>query len=72
MENTDYLLGLIIGIIIGFIFTMLLIIITAVRAIGFGLGCADTVLNNPHVSIDTTYTIHQQDTIPTYHFIKDR
>lgn len=72
METTDYILCLIIGIIVGSIFTTLLIKITAVHATGFGLVCADTVLNNPQVSIDTTYTIHQQDTIPTYHFTKDR
>lgn len=62
----------IIGILIGAIFSMILIWATAINARGFGLKCANKVLNNPQVSIDTTYTIHQQDTTVTYNFIKDR
>jgi len=72
MDDTDILLGFLFGFIFGSIFTMLLIRASAVCAVGFGLECADKVLNNPQVSIDTAYTIHQQDTTTTYHFIKDR
>lgn len=73
MDDTNFSIGFIlVGVIIGFIITMLFTKIAAVNAVGFGLECADKVLNNPQVYIDTTYTIHQQDTIPTYHFIKDR
>ena len=72
MDDTDILLGFLVGIIFGSIFSAILIWATATNAIGFGLKCANRVLNNPQVSIDTAYTIHQQDTTTTYHFIKDR
>ena len=65
-------IGLIFGILVGAIYSMILIWATAINSTGFGLKCANRVLNNPEVSIDTTYTIHQQDTAVTYHFVKDR
>ena len=70
-ENT-LALTLIYGILIGAILSAILIWATATNAIGFGLKCANKVLNNPEVYIDTIYTIHQQDTIVTYNFVKDR
>lgn len=73
MEDTSlFNIGLIVGILVGAVFSMLMIRSTANQAIGFGLVCADKVLNNPEVHIDTTYTISQQDTTVTYHFVKDR
>lgn len=68
--NNDIGLGLVIGILIGAIFTAIMISFTASRGIGFGLGCADKVLNNPEMVIDTTYTIHQGDTTAVYSFVK--
>ena len=67
-----FVFGLGIGFFVGAIVSMILTWATATNAIGFGLECADRVLNNPEVSIDTTYTIHQQDTTTSYHFVKDR
>ena len=46
MED-NFFLSLILGIIIGFIFTMFFTRTAAVHAVGFGLECADKVLNNP-------------------------
>ena len=60
------------GIVVGAIISLILSWVAATNSIGFGLECANKVLNDPKVSIDTTYTIHQQDTTVTYHFIKDR
>ena len=61
----------VVGILLGAIISIILIRATAVNAMGFGLECANIVLNNPEMFIDTTYTIHQQDTTITYHFVKD-
>jgi hypothetical protein len=72
MDKPALLFGLWIGSVVGIIFVMLMISMTATNATGFGIECADKVLNNPKVRIDTIYTIHQQDTTVTYHFVKDR
>ena len=68
----DTALALISGTLLGAIISTLMIWSTARNAIGFGLKCANKVLNNPEVYIDTIYTIHQQDTTVTYDFVKDR
>ena len=61
-------------VLIGFVFTIIssTIVIwhSARNASGFGLKCANEVLNNPKVVIDTTYIINKQDTVATYRFIK--
>lgn len=72
MDKLALLFNLLVGILVGAIFSTILIRATATDAIGFGLECANRVLNNPEVSIDTTYTIHKQDTTVTYYFVKDR
>lgn len=71
-DTTSIIIGLIVGILVGAVFSMSMIMITASHAIGYSLECANKVLNNPEVYIDTTYTIHQQDTTVTYYFVKDR
>lgn len=71
-DATLFNIGLLVGILFGAVSSMLMIKTTAIHAIGYGLDCANKVLNNPEVYIDTTYTICQQDTTVTYHFVKDR
>ena len=66
------LIGLMPGILIGIIFAMCMTRIAARNAVGFGVECADKTLNNPKVSIDTTYIIHKQDTTSIYHFVKNK
>ena len=71
-DVVNVLIGLTFGLLIGVIFAMSMTRIAARNAIGFGVECADEVLNNPKVSIDTTYIIHKQDTISTYRFVKNK
>lgn len=71
MDKPALFFSLLVGFLIGAIFSMILIWATAANTIGFGLVCANRVLNNPKVSIDTTYTICRQDTTVTYHFVED-
>ena len=72
MNELETFISGLFGILIGAILSAILIWATATNAIGFGLKCANKVLNNPEVSRDTTYTIHEQDTTVTYNFVKDR
>ena len=72
MDKFGLLFSLFLSFMAGAIITMFLIRITANHATGFGIECADKVLNNPEVHIDTAYTICQQDTTVTYHFVKNR
>ncbi len=72
MDKPALLFSFLVGVLVGAIFSTILIYATATKAMGFGLKCSNEVLNNPEVHIDTVYTICQQDTTVTYHFVKDR
>lgn len=59
-----------VGIIIGICLGSLIAEEEARRVKGLGLICAEKIINNPNVSVDTTYTITRQDTTVSYHFVK--
>ena len=73
MHNNDRISDLI-HVLIGFVFAIVSCTIvvwhSARNVSGFGLKCANEVLNNPKAVIDTTYIINKQDTVATYRFIK--
>ncbi len=58
------------GFIIGIMFSLVAVRSTAKHPQGYGLECANIVLNNPSMAIDTIRTICNQDTTTTYEFCK--